>query len=496
MKIRTRVFLGILFVVGMGFALLLNWLIDDVSPQYRKVTEEPLVDTARVLASVAAMTVQDGDVEVVLFRTIFDDVYSRSFTAQIYDFLKTSVDFHVYITDALGTVVFDSEFDPATQRGRDEGRDYSRWRDVYRTLKGTYGARSTRAPHDPLSSVMYVAAPIHVQGEVVGVLSVGKPTYNATEFINATKRNIIIAGTLTCLGVIIVGLLVSGMLLRPIQRLTVYAQAVRDGKRVALPALGRSEVQSLGNAFEEMRDALEGKQYVESYVQHLTHEIKSPVAAIQGAAELLQEAMPTEQRDKFLHNILGETQRIQTVIEKLLLLASLENRKAIQEVGTVYLDEIVEEIAESLAPLLAAKEIILKIEYDSSPPFDGERFLIRQAVMNLMQNAVEFTPTGGKMTVWIEPRSMDDGSGRRSVELVVQDDGPGIPDYAQERVFERFYSLPRPDTGVKSSGLGLSLVREVAALHGGSVHLTNAMGSGVIARLIFPLSSDPRVVTL
>ena len=129
MKIRTRVFLGILLVVGIGFALLLNWIIDDVSPQYRKVTEEPLVDTAQVLASVAAMTAQDGRVNVPLFRTIFEDVGARSFTAQIYDFLKIKVDFRVYITDTIGTVVFDSDFDPHLQRGRDEGQDYSRWRD-------------------------------------------------------------------------------------------------------------------------------------------------------------------------------------------------------------------------------------------------------------------------------------------------------------------------------------------------------------------------------
>ena len=485
MRIRSRVFLGILIVVGIGFAFLLNWMLDDVSPQYRKVTEEPLVDAARVLASVAAMTVRDGQIDAPLFRSVFKDAYSRSFTARIYDFVKSSVDFRVYITDVMGTVVFDSATGPEGEPGRDEGKDYSRWRDVYLTLRGAYGARSTRThPDDPESSVMYVAAPIIVQGETVGVLSVGKPTRSATQLTNRAKRSILIAGTGTCLVVIIVGLAVSGMILRPIQRLTTYAEAVRDGKRVSLPPLGRSEMRTLGRAFEEMRDALEGKQYVESYVQHLTHEIKSPVAAIQGAAELLKEEMPGERRDKFLHNILSETQRIQTVIEKLLLLASLENRKAIQEASPLCLNDIVQEAADSLIPLLTAKDVSLDIRSDAAAPFQGEHFLVRHAVVNLLQNAVDFTPAGSTITVTVR-------RAQEAVELQVQDEGPGIPAYAQERVFERFYSLPRPDTGVKSSGLGLSLVREVALLHGGTIDLSNAPRQGAVARLVFPLRPAP-----
>jgi two-component system sensor histidine kinase CreC len=94
----------------------------------------------------------------------------------------------------------------------------------------------------------------------------------------------------------------------------------------------------------------------------------------------------------------------------------------------------------------------------------GDPFLVQQCVRNLLQNAIEFSPAGGTVRVRI-------ARAERDVELVVEDDGPGIPAFAQPRIFEKFFSLERPSTGRKGSGLGLSFVREVMALHGGRVRL-------------------------
>lgn len=474
MKIRTRLFLGILLAVGVGFAFVVDWVIDDLTPQYRESTEEPLVDTARILADIAAATATQGRVQEGLFRTAFRRVAERPFTARIYGLTKTRVDFRVYITDMRGIVLFDSD------QGRDEGKDYLQWRDVYFTLKGQYGARTTHEqPGDPTTSVLYVAAPIIAHGETLGVLSVGKPTTNSNVFIAQAQRKIYFAGLVSGLMILTIGVLVSEMVTRPIRRLTSYATAIRDGKRVSLPRLGRSEVATLGHAFEEMRVTLEGKQYVEHYVQTLTHEIKSPVSAIHGAAELLKEEMPPERRDRFLDNIRVEAQRIATIVEKMLLLSSLENRHGLQDVESVTLREVVQEIAESLQPVMASKAMELMVSGEETATVQGEPFLIRQALLNILQNAVDFTLRGGHVRSSIQAR--DSG-----VEVVVRDTGPGIPAYAAERIFERFYSLQRPDTGKKSSGLGLSVVKEIMQLHGGSVTVGNAPEGGVAARLVFP----------
>ena len=109
----------------------------------------------------------------------------------------------------------------------------------------------------------------------------------------------------------------------------------------------------------------------------------------------------------------------------------------------------------------------------------GERFLLEQALSNLLDNAIDFSPQGGEVEVAL-------ASTPETHVLVFRDHGAGIPDYALERVFEPFYSLPRPDSGLKSTGLGLSFVKEVAELHGGAIVLANHPEGGAEARLTLP----------
>lgn len=114
-------------------------------------------------------------------------------------------------------------------------------------------------------------------------------------------------------------------------------------------------------------------------------------------------------------------------------------------------------------------------------PLRGDAYLLRQALANLLDNAIAFAPAGS--TIELGARIADG-----HLELTVRDRGPGIPDYALARVFDRFYSLPRPSSGRKSSGLGLPFVREVARLHGGTAQLTNRDGGGAEATLRLPLA--------
>jgi two-component system sensor histidine kinase CreC len=480
MKIFARILLGIFVTIAVGFSFLLLWVVRDLEPQYRKVTEEPLADAAYTLASLAAVTQKDGMIDTVLFERMFREMETRPVSARIYDFVKQDVDLHVYITDRKGIVVFDSHKEKAA------GADYSRWNDVHLALLGGYGSRTTRIrPDDPASSVMYVAVPIIADGRTLGVLSVGKPTTPSNLFVAASKRRILIGGLAVCLAVLITTAIVSGMVTRPIKRLTEYTLSVKEGKRTGLPDLGTSEIMQLGTAFDEMRDALEGKQYVEHYVQTLTHEIKSPLSAIQGAAELLEdEAMEPQKRQRFLQNIGGESKRIRTLVDKLLLLSSLETRKTGADVQQLDMKEIIADVLEGMAPVIEKKRIRLEQACTGDITFPGEEFLVRHAVVNIVQNAVEFTPAGGTISVIAAE------AGVAGVVITVEDAGPGIPFYALDKIFERFYSLKRPDTGKKSSGLGLSLVRQIMALHNGHASIRNRPRGGTAAVLEFPKTTS------
>ena len=288
---------------------------------------------------------------------------------------------------------------------------------------------------------------------------------------------------LSVLIAIILGYLAALWITRPIRRLTEYANAVRAGEPTTFPKLDRTEIGDMGQALKKMQAALEGKAYVERYVQQLTHEIKSPLSAIRGSAELLEEDVPPERREQFLTNIITETGRIQTIVDRMLTLAALENKQQLTQEEPVNLVSLVKAVIESKQPLLLAKNIHLTQEIPENLSVIGDSFWLHQAVANLLQNAIDFSLTDGTITVAANV-------GGESVQLLVEDNGTSIPEYALDKVFDKFYSLKRPDSDRKSTGLGLNLVRQVALLHKGSVRLENRIPLGVRAILTLPVSAE------
>lgn len=475
MSTTTRILLGFLLIVLVGFYSLMNRLADRVERQYLEAAEEPMVDMAEVLAALLAQEFNQENFEFRDWRQAFDDVSRREIEARIYNLLKTSVDMDVYVTDESGIVLFDS------RNGADEDMDYSQFFDVRRTLRGGYGARSTRTDEaDELSSIMYVAAPIRKHDQIIGVVSVSKPQASMFAFIAETQHRIRLYGWISLLATMLAAVLVSHLFSSPIRKLTRYARAVQRGERVALPQLASPDVRTLGRALEEMRDSLEDRKYVETYVQTLTHEMKSPVAAIRGAAELLQEEnMPPDQRQRFLGNIQTETDRLQNVVDRLLALSAIESRKALKNPEALVLTDLADEVIAAHEHALEAKQLKLRKEFQSRPTVRGEAFLLEIALGNLIQNAIDFSPPGGTIQITVRQDPEQD-----SIFVTIEDEGDGIPDYALPRVFDRFYSLRHPATGRKSSGLGLCFVREAAELHGGTVRLANRpQGRGARATL-------------
>jgi len=203
------------------------------------------------------------------------------------------------------------------------------------------------------------------------------------------------------------------------------------------------------------------------------------MAAVRGAAEILREGPPPEVVEKFSANILQQNLRMQQLVDNLLRQAKLESRAEITP-KAVSLPALFSAFYDSREVVAAGKQITLRVDerLDAGAVVEGDAALLEQAVGNLLDNALDFTPPGGEIVLSAEHY------GGQSV-ITVSDTGSGIPDYAQDRVFERFYSLPRSN-GQKSSGLGLAFVQEVARLHRGSITLENRPEGGTQARLALP----------
>jgi two-component system sensor histidine kinase CreC len=480
---RNRVFAAILLAYAIGVGWLMWRLLADIDPRYRESAEESLVETAHLMAAQIeqrwaerAVSPAEPVIDVAVLEPLFRDLYARELDAEIFGFRKTRFELRMTVVDAQGVVLFDS-------LGRAVGADHSQWRDVKRALEGRYGARTTPdLVNDATTAVMYVAAPLKRDGQIVGAVSVGKPAQSFGQFVEAARRKTIVIGITSVLAVALLVVILSVWLVRPFGLLADYVRYVRAQRGFSLPRLGRRALGTLGAAYDEMRDALTGRSYVADYVQTLTHELKSPLSAIRGAAELLHEReMPAADRERFVANIEREAARIQALVDRMMELAALESRRALERTEAVPLRALLEERVTSAAAAGASRGIAVALAADTDALVDGDPLLLHRAVGNLLDNALDFSPAGASIEVTLALKG-------RQAEIAVRDHGPGIPDHADHKVFEKFYSLPRPGTQRKSTGLGLSFVREIAALHHGRITLRNAPDGGALATLTLPVS--------
>lgn len=471
MSLGIRIFLVYVLFIALTGYFVLNTVMEEIRPGVRQSTEETLVDTANLMAEILRDDFKAGTLNQNRWPQLLKAYGERQPAATIWGLPKNQVSHRIYVTDAKGIVVLDSS-------GAAVGQDYSRWNDVYLTLRGHYGARSSRGdPDDPTSSVMHVGAPIRDNGRIIGVVTVAKPNSSLQPYVDRTERRLLVYGAgLVALGLLLGGLL-SWWLSAALRRLTAYAQAVSQGRRVEVPHYRGGEFEQLAGAVEHMRTQLEGKAYVERYVHTLTHELKSPLAAIRGAAELLQSDMPAAQHQRFVSNIGNESMRMQQLIERLLNLAQIEQRQGLEEEVAVPLAALMDELLEARSGWIESRQLSVEQHIAADLLLTGEPFLLRQALGNLLENALDFTPVNGLLRISAER------SGNR-VEIRLFNQAAPIPDYALPRLSERFYSLPRPDSGRKSTGLGLNFVEEVVQLHGGAFSIGNVEGGvEVVLRL-------------
>lgn len=477
MRIALRILLGYFAIVAFAALLLMQVFVAQVKPGVRQTMEDTLVDTANVLAELATDDLLAGRIADGGFARRVRAMHARDPGASIWGFEKRATNYRVYVTDARGIVVFDST-------GRDVGADYSRWNDVKRTLAGAYGARSTAEdPADPDATVMHVAAPIRdAAGRIAGSLTVAKPNRAIAPFIERSRATVLKWGAVLLGVALLVGFAAAAWLSRQLAALRRYAQAVTAGERATLPRAA-GEFAELGQALGTMRAKLEGKQYVERYVHALTHELKSPIAAIRANAELLEQPLAPDDRARFAASIGAQSERLASMVDRMLALAAVEHRQRLESPQRLGVADLLEAVAGDSRARLEAKGLRLALRIDGAPRVDGDAFLLRQALGNLVENAADFAPAGSVVDV---DAAIDAGG----VAIRVGDRGPGVPDYARERVFERFYSLPRPDGGHRSTGLGLCFVAEVADLHGGAIALDDRDGGGALATLRLPLARD------
>lgn len=478
LKLSARIALSFAVVTFLSTGIVAFGAYREMRPMLLEAVELTLIDASRILASeIAEQVEKTGNLSSAIVD--LQKSFSRLVTTRFPHRNEADQESHrvlrVYVTDEKAKVLFDSK------EGEALGKDFSNWRDIKLTLSGKYGARATRLnPDDAATSIHFIAAPIIVKGKTIGAVSIGKPVDSVATQIRRNKFRVLLIFVLTLILSLPLAYVASGLIARPIQRLKMYVELRRSGMSATYPRLANDEIGSLALAFEDLREKLEGKKYVENYVHNLTHEMKSPLTGIVGAVELLQRNQLDEKdRAHLLGNIQTEAKRLHDLAQRLLELASLEARAGRLKLESFDIGLLVDEVLESFFTQARALGISLRSEIPDGVSLFAERFLVWQCLSNLIQNSLDFSKEGAG-TISISVLREND-----HVKLIVADEGVGFPDFALDRATERFFSMERPRTGKKSSGLGLSFVQHCMALHAGTVTLQNGSTKGAVAVLTF-----------
>lgn len=481
LTIFVRIWAAFAVLMIIGGIGMVNALQTQLRPSAKEVVEDTLADNAQLVANLIANDVASGRVKSAAFDRRIQEWLTQPLPARIGPVHKLTISQQLYITNAKGIVIYDSQHQA-------EGQDYSRWRDVYLTLRGRYGARATRVnPADESTSSMYVAAPIRYQDKIIGVVTLIKPGRSLQAFITQAERALFKQVLQIGLAALIVAAAVALWLRNAIEQVRRFALPEGDRQTRRPRFRTARELNELGKSIEEMRQRLAGKAYVEQTMQTLTHELKSPLTAITASAELLQDELPAEDREHFASSISAQAARLTHLVEQMLLLSRAEQHFVTLEQVTVNLGQLINELIDQRQALGRQKQVMWTCRL-AVYEIIVDRFWFAQLLGNLLDNALDFMQVAGEIAITSEQFADSEGAW---VVIMVSNTGETIPDYALARVAEAYFSLPRPHTeGRRSSGLGLTLVDRIVQLHQGQWRIENRPeNDGVIVTIRLPITA-------
>ena len=247
------------------------------------------------------------------------------------------------------------------------------------------------------------------------------------------------------------------------------------------------EVESLSVSLNHMIDRLdESFQHISRFSADASHELRTPLTILRGELESLvqRRAGPEELRES-VASALEEVDRLTRIVESLLALSRLEAGEARMERVRVDLSELAATTVEQMRLLAEDKQLSVQCEVNESVQVEGDRSRLKQVVVNLLDNAIKYTPEGGSVRVGVK-------TSEGSALIEVEDSGVGIPPDALPHIFERFYRVDKARSRqMGGSGLGLSIVKSICAAHGGTIEAGGTNGRGTCFRVALPLLTRP-----
>jgi len=337
--------------------------------------------------------------------------------------------------------------------------------------------------------IVSVAVPVQRFRAVRGVLMLSTQGADIDDMVQA-ERLAIFKVFLVAAGVMFVlSLLLAGTIAGPMRRLADSAERVRRRirSRVEIPDFTsrRDEIGHLSGNLRAMTDALYTRiEAIESFAADVAHELKNPLTSLRSAVETLPVAKTEDSRRRLLEVIQHDVKRLDRLITDISDASRLDAELQRSDAAPVDLRRLLQSLIATSNEVRSTDNVTVSLRFEGGPRFEvsGHDLRLGQVVSNLIDNARSFSPPGGSVRVLCR-------RAKNAVEIVVDDDGPGVPDDARERIFERFYT-DRPHQGFgQNSGLGLSISKQIVEVHGGRIWVENRTGPAA------PGSDEPPPVT-
>jgi two-component system, OmpR family, sensor histidine kinase ChvG len=356
-----------------------------------------------------------------------------------------------------------------TELGPENGKGYS---EVTSALDGL--PTSMVRVNDRGEVIVSVAVPVQRFRAVRGALMLSTQGADIDEMVEAERLAIVKVFLVAAAVMVILSMLLAGTIAGPVRRLADGAERVRRRirSRIEIPDFTRrrDEIGHLSGALRDMTSALYTRiEAIESFAADVAHELRNPLTSLRSAVETLPLAKTDESRKRLLEVIEHDVKRLDRLITDISDASRLDAELQRQEASPVEMAKLLEALVKA-ANEIRTDDVSVTLRFEGGPPdsfkVPGHDSRLGQVVSNLLDNARSFSPPGG--TVRIACRRVKD-----DVEIIVDDDGPGIGPDALDKIFERFYT-DRPNQSFgQNSGLGLSITKQIVEAHGGSIRAEN-----------------------
>jgi two-component system sensor histidine kinase ChvG len=359
--------------------------------------------------------------------------------------------------------------------GPENGTGY---REVAQSLKGQ--KTSMVRVNDRGEVIVSVAVPVQRFRAIHGALMLSTQGDDIDQMVTAERLAILKVGGVASAVMIMLSLLLASTIAGPVRRLADSAERVRRRirTRVEIPDFTRrrDEIGHLSGALRDMTEALYNRiEAIEMIAADVAHELKNPLTSLRSAVETLPLARAESSRSRLLAVIEHDVKRLDRLISDISDASRLDAELQRQDMTPVDLRRLLTTLTSVANETRLGHDVAVEIRFEGRGPTDtfsvpGHDSRLGQVISNLLVNAQSFSNTGGK--VRIVCRRV-----RSEIEIVVDDDGPGIRDDALERIFQRFYT-DRPHQGFgQNSGLGLSISKQIIEAHGGAIWVENRIGA-------------------